>query len=127
LWEPATGAVNMTLAIPRAQVAMASGLAEPDSTRFTLRASAGDANAGMVSRPVLGEAFHTHSWEITFRIGPGDTWSYEQTTMLNAQPPRGRLTPRVRVREADAYSRSGLIGAVISDGSLRQSTPGTSM
>jgi hypothetical protein len=83
LWEPATGAVHMTLAIPRAQVAMASGLAEPDSTTFTLHASAGDPNAGIVSNPYLDEAFHTPSWEITFRIGPGDTWSYEQTTMLN--------------------------------------------
>jgi hypothetical protein len=83
LWEPATNAVHMTLAIPRAQVALASGTAKPGDTKFTLRATAGDPHAGIVTSPFLDAAFHTPSWTITFRIGPGDTWSYEQTTVLD--------------------------------------------
>src|SRR3954463_13271169 len=38
LWEPATGAILMTLAIPRGQVAMAEGKANADATSFTVEA-----------------------------------------------------------------------------------------
>lgn len=41
LWEPATGTVIQTLAIPRAQVAMAMGSASADATRFELTATRG--------------------------------------------------------------------------------------
>lgn len=82
LWEPATGAVMMTLAIPRGQAAMAGGHAEPDDRAFTLRASAGDPHFGISTNPFLDHAFRTVSWEITFRIGADDTWSYDQTTGL---------------------------------------------
>src|SRR5213076_2399917 len=41
LWEPATGAIIMTLAIPRAQVALAGGTAKPDAKEFELRAERG--------------------------------------------------------------------------------------
>lgn len=83
LWEPATGMVIMTLAIPRGQVAMATGSAQPGDRKFTLRATAGDPHSGISTSTFLDEAFHTPSWEITFRIGADDTWSYEQTTMLD--------------------------------------------
>src|SRR3954465_11634001 len=38
LWEPATGLVLQTLAIPRGQIAMASGKARPDAVRLVLTA-----------------------------------------------------------------------------------------
>ena len=38
LWEPAAKTVYQTLAIPRSQVALASGPAEPGARRFTVRA-----------------------------------------------------------------------------------------
>jgi hypothetical protein len=82
LWEPATETVMMTLAIPRGQVAMAVGASAPDATTFTLRATAGDPHFGISTSTFLDEAFHTPAWEIAFRIGPGDTWSYEQVTEL---------------------------------------------
>jgi hypothetical protein len=82
LWEPATETVMMTLAIPRGQVAMAVGASAADATTFTLRATAGDPHFGISTSTFLDQAFHTPSWEITFRIGPGDTWSYEQVTEL---------------------------------------------
>ncbi|MBI1351633.1 MAG: DUF1794 domain-containing protein [Actinomycetales bacterium] len=81
LWEPATERVVMTLAIPRAQVAMAGGLAAADARVFTLRAEVGDAAFGIVTGPFLDAAFHTTSWEITFRI-LDDGFAYLQTTML---------------------------------------------
>jgi hypothetical protein len=81
LWEPATGRIVMTLAIPRAQVAMASGVAEPDARSFTLRACVGDPNFGIVTGPFLDAAFHTTDWEITFRV-LDDGLAYKQTTTL---------------------------------------------
>jgi hypothetical protein len=82
LYEPATNLVMMTLAIPRGQVAMASGTAKPGDRAFTLRASVADPHFGICTSPFLDHAFHTPSWEITFRFGADDTWSYEQITML---------------------------------------------
>lgn len=81
LWEPATHRVTMTLAIPRAQVAMATGIVEPDATSFTLRAEVGDPHAGIITGPFLDAAFHTTSWEITFRMRDGGL-AYMQTTTL---------------------------------------------
>jgi hypothetical protein len=82
LWESATCTVMMTLAIPRGQVAMAVGSVQPDDTRFTLRASASDPHYGISTSTFLDQAFHTPAWEITFRIGADDTWSYKQVTSL---------------------------------------------
>jgi hypothetical protein len=82
LWEPATGRVTMTLAIPRAQVAMAGGESATGATSFTLRATVGDPNFGIVTGPFLDAAFHTTAWEITFRVVDAHTVVYRQTTTM---------------------------------------------
>jgi hypothetical protein len=87
LWEPERERVVMTLAIPRAQVAMATGPATADATTFTLRADEADRHSGISSNDFLDHAFRTPTWTITFRIRPGDTWAYSQTTILDV---RGR-------------------------------------
>lgn len=81
LWEPATERVVMTLAIPRAQVAMAGGVVAADARKFTLRAEVGDPHFGIVTGPFLDAAFHTTDWEITFRL-LDDGFAYSQTTTL---------------------------------------------
>jgi len=50
LWEPATKTVFQTLAIPRAQVLMASGPAEPDAKEFELVARLGSETSGICSK-----------------------------------------------------------------------------
>src|ERR1700761_8156588 len=42
LWEPATGLVLQSLAIPRRQVALGAGFAKPDDTKLMLKATRGD-------------------------------------------------------------------------------------
>ena len=59
LWEPERSRVIMTLAIPRAQVAMATGGAAEDATTFTLRASEDDRHSGISSNDFLDWAFRT--------------------------------------------------------------------
>ena len=82
LWEPATGTVMQTLAIPRAQVALASGKAAPDARRFTLRAERGSTAFGICSGPFLEESFRTVEYTITVAVNPDGTFSYEQDTVL---------------------------------------------
>src|SRR5207237_6396739 len=76
LWEPATRTVIQMLAIPRAQVALAVGFAEPDARQFELVAG----ERGLCSGPFLEQAFRTVEFRIRVSIGPGDTWSYDQDT-----------------------------------------------
>src|SRR5437868_15552266 len=51
LWEPATRTVLHTLAIPRAQVLLAAGIAQPDATEFEVSATLGSEVYGIVSNP----------------------------------------------------------------------------
>lgn len=82
LWEPATGTVVHTLAIPRGQVAMAIGRAAPDARSFALECKLGSATNGTCSIPFLDHAFRTVEWRIEVRIHDDGTWSYEQDTVL---------------------------------------------
>ena len=83
LWEPASKTVVLTLAIPRGQVAMATGQARADSRRFMLQATRGSHTNGIVTNPFLEYAFQTTAFEMTVTINDDGTWSYDQTTTLN--------------------------------------------
>ncbi len=82
LWEPATGAVLQTLAIPRGQVAMAAGKAARDARRFTVVAKLGSPTAGIVSAPFLDENFKTLEYRCTLSLNKDETLTYEQDTVL---------------------------------------------
>src|SRR3984957_17017125 len=82
LWEPAARAVTLTLGIPRAQVLLASGPAEPDATEFELTATAGTEVHGILSNPFLYEAFRTLSYRIHVTVNEDGTWSYEEEGVL---------------------------------------------
>jgi hypothetical protein len=90
LWEPATGTVIQTLAIPRAQVVMAGGAASADATRFEVTAMRGSTVFGICSGPFLEHAFRTDAYRITVTVNPNDTWSYDEDTVLMI---RGRDEP----------------------------------
>ncbi len=82
LWEPTANTITMTIAIPRGQIAMASGTANPDSTTFTLSATAGNDTYGICSNPFLQDAFRTIKFDITVTINSDGTWSYDQDTTM---------------------------------------------
>ena len=82
LWEPATGTVIQTLAIPRGQTAMAIGRANADAKSFRLEAVRGSTTNGISSNPFLEYAFRTESYTVTITIHDNGTWSYEQQTVL---------------------------------------------
>jgi len=90
LWEPATGLVIQTLAIPRGQVAMASGQAAPDADRLVLTATRGQTQYGICSTAFLEYAFQTDSYRIEITFNPDGSWSYVTDTVLTVH---GRTAP----------------------------------
>ena len=90
LWEPATGLVLQTVAIPRGQVAIASGLATPDGTQLVLTAERGQTEYGICSTAFLEHAFRTESYRIEVAFAADGSWSYVSDTMLSV---RGRPEP----------------------------------
>ena len=82
LWEPARNAIVHTIAIPRGQVALAGGHAEPDATEFELTATLGDPIFGIASNPFLDEAFRTTAFHIKVTINDDGTWTYSEDTTL---------------------------------------------
>jgi hypothetical protein len=82
LWEPAVSTVTQTIAMPRAIVALASGITEPDSTDFELTATLGSQTYGVLSNPFLDAAFRTTSFRIRVTVNPDDTGSYEEDAVL---------------------------------------------
>ena len=82
LWEPATGLVLQTLAIPRGQIAIASGQAVPDAQSLVLTARRGETEYGICSTAFLEKAFRTDSYRIEVTFNPDGSWSYVLETML---------------------------------------------
>jgi hypothetical protein len=90
LWEPATGLIMQTIAIPRGQVVLAGGTARPDDERIFVEARRGDPRFGICSTTFLDEAFRTDYSRIDITFHGDDSWSYVTRTDLAL---RGRTPP----------------------------------
>ena len=90
LWEPATSLVMQTVAIPRGQVALASGYAAPDAQSLVVRAERGQTESGIGSTAFLEWAFRTESYQLEVTFNDDGSWSYVSDTMLTV---RGRPEP----------------------------------
>ena len=106
LYEPATGLILQTLAIPRGQIAIAAGHAAPDARKLSVRAERGQTEYGICSTTFLDLAFRTDSYELTIDFHDDGSWSYVQDTMLmvkgQSEPFRHRDHNRlVKVAEPD--------------------------
>ena len=82
LYEAATGLILQTLAIPRGQIAIAAGHAEPDAKKLVLRAERGQTEYGICSTTFLDLAFRTDSYQIMVDFHEDGTWSYVSDTTL---------------------------------------------
>ena len=82
LWEPATGLILQTLAIPRGQIAIAAGHAAPDAKRLVVRAERGQTEYGICSTTFLELVFRTDSYELQVDFHDDGSWSYISDTML---------------------------------------------
>lgn len=90
LWEPATGLILQTLAIPRGQVLLASGHAKPGDAAISVSATRGDPRYGICSTDFLDEAFRTTSYRCNIKFNADGSWTYDIHTQLlvkgEAQP-----------------------------------------
>jgi len=82
LWEPASGLVMQTLAIPRGQVALAHGEAAADAMSFKVEARRGVTDYGICSTPFLEHAFTTLSYEMEVTLNGDGSWRYFEDTVL---------------------------------------------
>lgn len=82
LWEPATGLVMQTLAIPRGQVLLAGGFAKPDDRTFSVSAKRGDPIYGISSTTFLDQSFRTEQYRITVTCNDDGSWTYLTDTEL---------------------------------------------
>ncbi|HSS14755.1 MAG TPA: heme-binding beta-barrel domain-containing protein, partial [Rhizomicrobium sp.] len=82
LWEPATGQIMQTIAIPRGQVVLAGGTAKPEDKCISVEARRGDTRYGICSTGFLEEAFRTDYYRIDITFHDDDSWSYVTRTDL---------------------------------------------
>lgn len=82
LWEPATGTVIQTLAIPRGQIAMAAAVVAADAKQFELVARQESDTYGIRSNPFLEYGFKTVEYRIKVTINEDGTWGYEEDTVM---------------------------------------------
>jgi hypothetical protein len=90
LWEPATGLVLQSLAIPRGQIAIASGQAAPGDDRLVVTAERGQTEYGICSTAFLEYAFRTDRYQLEVTFNSDGSWSYVSDTTLAV---RGRAEP----------------------------------
>jgi hypothetical protein len=104
LWEPKTGVLMQTLAIPRGQVALASGSADKDARVLTVSATLGAECFGICSAPFLQKNFLTRSYTQTIRVESATVISYEQDTVLETpgRPPFHHLDRATLKKVRDA-------------------------
>jgi hypothetical protein len=94
LWEPAAHTVLLMLAIPRGQVLLAAGTAEPEAAEFEVSAALGSETYGILSNPFLDRAFQTLSFRMRVTFDDDGTWSYEEHTQMRI-PDRETLVDHV--------------------------------
>ena len=91
-----------SLAIPRGQVALASGQATPDANQLVLTATRGQTDYGIASTTFLEEAFRTDAYRIEVNFNPDGSWSYvlDTTLIVHGKPFNHRdVNTLVRVAE----------------------------
>jgi hypothetical protein len=112
LWEPATGILLQSVAIPRGQVALATGQADRHARVFTVRSTLGSPTAGIVSAPFLDRNFSTTSYQVTFTVHDDGTIAYEQDTVLQIarRPEPFHHVDRSRLRRVAAPQRNPAAG-----------------
>jgi hypothetical protein len=82
LWDAADRQVMRCFVVPRGSMVLAGGPAEPDAKTFTMKAECGSETYGVLSNAYLAKAARTSSFEVTITVGD-DTWSYEETTVVD--------------------------------------------
>lgn len=101
LWEPATGLIMQSIAIPRGQVVLAGGTAKPGDKTISVEAKRGDTRFGICSTTFLEQAFRTDYYRIDITFNDDGSWTYVTRTDLAV---RGK-TPAFNHRDTNTLHR----------------------
>jgi len=101
LWEPETGLIMQSIAIPRGQVVLAGGTAKPGDKRISVEARRGDTRFGICSTTFLEQAFRTDYYRIDIHFNDDGSWTYVTRTDLAI---RGK-TPAFDHRDTNTLRR----------------------
>ena len=82
LWDAATDEVLRGFVVPRGITVLAGGVAAADATTFTLKAAKDGGNYTIGENQYLDKKASSVSYQVSITVD-GDTWSYEETTMLH--------------------------------------------
>lgn len=82
LWERTTGQVIRNVVFGRGIALMAGGDAKPNDDSFTVVATPGDANYGILQNKYLSQRAELRRFEGTFTFNEDGTFSYSQTLRL---------------------------------------------
>ena len=101
LYEPSTGLIMQSIAIPRGQVVLAGGTAKPGDKRISVEARRGDTRFGICSTTFLEQAFRTDYYRIDINLNDDGSWTYVTRTDLAI---RGK-TPAFDHRDTNTLRR----------------------
>ena len=82
VWDPATGMVLNSFAVPRGIVINAGGTVKPGATSYELVAEAGSETYGICQNPFLMDTFKVVRYILKVKLTGQDTMEYEQDTQL---------------------------------------------
>src|SRR5262245_10076193 len=80
LYRPATGLILHSLAIPRGQVALSGGYAQPDAQVLVVESKRGSTEFGIASTAFLEHAFRTDAFRLEITFNDDGSWSYDSHT-----------------------------------------------
>lgn len=82
VWDPETGIVLNSFAVPRGIVINAGGTIEPDATTFELEADCGNETFGICQNPFLHSTFKVVRYTLKVQVNGDESIDYEQDTQL---------------------------------------------
>ncbi|NYT77199.1 FABP family protein [Alcaligenaceae bacterium] len=85
VWDPATGMMLNSFAVPRGIVINAGGTVKPDATSFELVAEAGSETFGICQNPFLIENFKVVRYILKLTLNGDGTMDYHQDTQLQVK------------------------------------------
>ncbi|MFM8971033.1 MAG: heme-binding beta-barrel domain-containing protein [Actinomycetota bacterium] len=80
LWDADAGQVMRCFIVPRGSTVLAGGDANPGDTAFTMTATVGSEEYGILSNRYLAAKARTRGYTCTVTVADADTWSYEECT-----------------------------------------------
>lgn len=88
VWDPSTGMLLNSFAVPRGIVVNAGGIVEPNSTEFELVAEAGSETYGVCQNPFLIDNFKVVRYTLKVKLNKDGSLKYFQNTELkiNGRP-----------------------------------------